>query len=279
MKCEKCGRFYESGTFCSACGGRLIVEKRKFSAMTIACLVNLILVIAIPIGMSIYAMIEGANSGNDAYGWFIFVILMTAFLVVPYYIALFFASLVCDKKVKKNKEIKNIILIFFLILPIIVCGLLYYNADKDSKKLSYEYADMSLTFPEGMKRISTATDINNKYTSVEFTKDNCTIEYSVSKYRNELSLMENLKEISDRFMIIDNNPNTIYHDFDNSILLKSENINGKSWNLYEKNYNNLNYKLYGTKINDNFYKIEIKDKNSSICTSLKNEVFNTVKYK
>ena len=59
----------------------------------------------------------------------------------------------------------------------------------------------------------------------------------------------------------------------------STDIDGKTWYLYEKDYNDLKYKLYGIKINDNFYKIEVKNKNSNICDNLVKEVFDTIKYK
>ena len=138
---------------------------------------------------------------------------------------------------------------------------------------------MSIAFPEGMNRIDKLYDFDGKYSMVEFNKDDCSITWRVSDYNNDLSLINNFKENSDRFTIIDNNPNTIYEDFNLSYNLRNENINGKLWNLYEKDYINLNYKLYGIKINDNFYKIEVKNENSNICDNLLKEVFSTIKYK
>ena len=138
---------------------------------------------------------------------------------------------------------------------------------------------MSITFPKGMSRNSTSTDIDGKYSMVEFNKDDCFIKWGVYDYNNDLSLINNFKENSDRFTIIKNNPNTIYDDFNLSYILKIENINGKTCYLYEKDYNDLKYNLYGIKINDNFYKIEVKNKNSNICDNLVKEVFDTIKYK
>lgn len=279
MKCEKCGKHFNTGKFCPDCGKELIKEKVKFSGVTIISLIILILIIVASIGLIVYAMIEANVSGNDAYGWLIFIVLMVAFLVIPYYLVIFRASVICDRKIKNKKLIKNIILVFFLLLPFLWLEKKYIDSKIDSERLSYQYEDMSIAFPEGMNRISTSTDFDGKYSMVEFYKDDCSIEWGVSNYNNDLSLINNFKNNSDRFTIIDNNRDTIYEDFNLSYNLRNENINGKLWNLYEKDYINLNYKLYGIKINDNFYKIEVKNKNSNICNNLLKQVLSTIKYK
>ncbi len=251
---------------CENCGKELIKEKVKFSAITIISLIVLILTIVVSVGLIVYSIIEANSDSNDVYAWLIMIVITAAVLIIPYYLIIFITSIICDHKVKNKKLIKNIILAFFLLLPLLWVGKVFI----DSEKLSYQYKDISISFPKGMSIVGTITDFDGKYSMVEFKKDNCYITWAVSNYNNDLSLIENFKENSDRF---------IHKDFDLDYNLINKNVNGKLWNLYEKDYTNLNYKLYGIKINDKFYKIEVENKNSNICDNLSNEVFNTIKYK
>ena len=90
------------------------------------------------------------------------------------------------------------------------------------------------------------------------------------------------KRHNKRDTIIKNSPNTIYEDFDLNYSLGYKDISNKFWNSYEKEYTGMKYTMYGIKINNNFYKIEIEntsDNDDLLCNDLVNKTLDTVKYK
>lgn len=277
-KCSRCGKTSETGNFCTRCGVKLEKEKIKFSGVTIISF-GILSIIAIAFFCLItYSFYEATVNSNEAYGWMIFIVMIAAFMVVPYYLVILVISIVCDKKIKKHKLIKNILLALLLLLPFLWMVIIYVESEIDSNKKEYEYSNISLTFPETMNRISTSTDFEGNYDHVSFYEKGCTITFAEFDYREELSLIENFKEYSDRFTYISAMDKSIYEDFNINHDLYETKIQKEKWYLYEKEYDNLIYKFYGLKIDDNFYKIEIKDKNTSICKELTQEIFSSIKY-
>ena len=277
MKCEKCGKEVKNGKFCPDCGGELKKKKFKLSVITIISLIVLILVSIPVVGAMIYAVADG----SEAAGWLFLIAGMIGVFIIGYYSMIFVGSIICDCIVRRNNIIQTIIVIVLMLLPGIWLLFQLAETKKDNEKLTYEYSDMSISFPDGMSRGGTSKDFDGKYDMVEFSNAECAIRWGVSKYNSDLSLIGNFKENSDRFTIIKNNPNTIYEDFDSSYSLGNKNINGKTWNLYEKNYNKFTYKLYGIKLNNKFYRIQVEDKNptNNNCVDLTKEVIDSVKYK
>lgn len=276
MKCEKCGKEVKNGKFCPDCGGELVKKKFKLSVITIISLIVFILV-CIPI---IWALVYAAMDGSESAGWLFLIASMVGVFVIGYYSMVFVGSLICDYLVRRNNIIQTIIVIVLMLLPGLWLLSVFIESNHDSKKLTYDYTDMSISFPDGMSRGSTATDFNGKYSMVEFTNAGCSIRWGVTNYKSDLSLINNFKENSDRFTNINDN-DTIYENFDTNYKLGNKSINGKTWNLYEKNYNKFTYKLYGIKLNNKFYRIQVEDKNptNNNCVDLTKEVINSVKYK
>lgn len=276
MKCEKCNKEVKKGKFCPDCGGQLISTKKKFklSVITIISLIVLILVCIPIIGAMIYSVMDG----SEAAGWLFLIAGMIGVVAIGYYSMVFVGSLICDYVVRRNNIIQTIIVIFLMLLPGLWLLNVFIESDIDAKTKKYSYRDMSFEFPKDMKRGGTSKDFDDHYSLLQFTKDECSITIAVYSYRDELSLLGNFKEFSDRFTIIKNDPNTIYEDFDMSYKLIDKNINGKTWKLYEKNYTGMDYKLYGIKIKDKFYKLEVKDK-GNYCGDLPDEFMSTIKYK
>ena len=276
MKCEKCGKEVKSGKFCPDCGCELKKKKFKLSVITIISLIVLILVSIPVVGAMIYAVADG----SEAAGWLFLIAGMIGVFIIGYYSMIFVGSIICDCIVRRNNIIQTIIVIVLMLLPGLWLLSVFIESNHDSKKLTYDYTDMSISFPDGMSRSSTSTDFNGKYSMVEFTNAGCSIRWGVTDYKSNLSLINNFKENSDRFTIT-SDKTTIYEDFDTNYKLGNKNINGKTWNLYEKNYGNFTYKLYGIKLNNKFYKIQVEDKNptNNNCVDLTKEVIDSVKYK
>lgn len=276
MKCEKCGKEVKNGKFCPDCGCELKKKKFKLSVITIISLIVLILVSIPVVGAMVYAVADG----SEAAGWLFLIAGMIGVFIIGYYSMIFVGSIICDCIVRRNNIIQTIIVIVLMLLPGIWLLFQLAETKKDNEKLTYEYSDMYISFPDGMSRGSTATDFNGKYSMVEFTNAGCSIRWGVTNYKSDLSLINNFKENSDRFTNINDN-DTIYEDFDTSYKLGNKSINGKTWNLYEKNYNKFTYKLYGIKLNNKFYKIQVEDKNPTTnnCVDLTKEVIDSVKYK
>lgn len=282
MKCKKCGTEYNNN-FCPNCGHKNF----KLSVMTIITIVAFALVlflIAIPL---LLTAIESSTSGNDAYGWALFLLLLLGFIIIPPYLIAFVISLICDFKVKRKATaiIKNIIISIILIVPVLCALALYIIGDMDSKQLTYQFGDINVTFPSDMHRYSTTNDFDGKYSAVGFTKEieknnGCSINVGKYNYSSDLTMINNLKEHSDRFYYVENGL-TVYNIFDNVYSLGTKQINGRTWSYFGNQYEKTYYAIYGIVINDSLYKVEIEDesKDHIECNKKTNEVFNSIKYK
>jgi len=127
---------------------------------------------------------------------------------------------------------------------------------------------------------------NYNYVGVEFSsrdkddKDVCTIEFNIDKYRDDLDLSSNIRERIDHFRFA-NADKTVYEVFDTSKALKSDNVNGKTWNYYEEEYDNFHYKAYALVLDKQLYTIELVDKSldHNSCAERFENFLSTVKYK
>ena len=116
MKCIKCKNEINGNTkYCPNCGA--LQEKNGLSLVTKISLIVLIIVALFFILINVYSFM--GSTKNEAFGWLIGINAMTAMLIVPYYLIVFFVSLVCDNKGNLIKTIRNIVIPILLILPII----------------------------------------------------------------------------------------------------------------------------------------------------------------
>lgn len=290
MKCEKCGKEFNTGKFCPECGGALVKEKAKFklSVITIISIIALVLV-SIPF---IWSIGSATAEGSETSGWIVLIAGVAGFFVIGYYLSVFFISIICDLAIRKSNNIVQTILIaIFLVIPLILVLTTNIIHSVNEHKVNYTFKDVSVSFPKEMEKYY----FNSGYYSlnddiVEFKKDKCHIAFGSGDYNSNNSLIENFKHHSDDSIAYydDTDPNNVTKhknvedSFDLNYKLKNESINGKTWGLYEKQYSDIHYKLYGIRIKNNFYKIEVNDKSgtdSTECNDLTKKVINSVKYK
>ena len=87
------------------------------SKMSKICLSSLILCIILCALLVLFCFIGSHFSSSD-FSWLLAIILVYGVILVPYYIGVFIASIICDNLLKKDYLIKNIILSIMLIGPI-----------------------------------------------------------------------------------------------------------------------------------------------------------------
>lgn len=281
MKCIKCHNEV-NGNFCKYCGTKVV---KKLSIVSIISIILLILITLGIISLIIFSIVEATSTGNDAFGWLLFIIMSIAFFTIPYFFVITVISIVCDKTLKKNRKLKDIIISIFLLLPVLIIFHMYIEIKIDTNKRNYTFKDVVVEFPKDMYKYSYSTDFDGKYSMVSFSKldsDNKACSIRVGKYErsNGLTIIEKFKESCDRFESVDKEK-TVYDIYDDVEELSKQDINGKEWYYYENQFEEVYYKMYGTEINNNFYKIEItsSNKNHNECDGKVNDVLNSVKYK
>ena len=87
------------------------------SKMSKICLSSLILCVILFVGLVLFCFIGSHFSSSD-FSWLLAIVLVYSIILVPYYIGVFIASILCDNIIKKSYLIKNIILSIMLIGPI-----------------------------------------------------------------------------------------------------------------------------------------------------------------
>jgi ABC-type polysaccharide transport system permease subunit len=88
------------------------------SKMSKICFSSLILCILIIIGLVLFCLIGSHFSSSD-YSWLLAIVLVYSVIYVPYYIAIFIISVICDQKIKTDSGLKNAILTLLLLGPVI----------------------------------------------------------------------------------------------------------------------------------------------------------------
>jgi len=132
MRCKNCG-FDSKSKYCPKCGKK----KFKLSAITIISLISLIIALLL-IGVPLLLIFIGAifNSGNDAYGWAIFLLMILGFLYIPYQIIVCGITLLCDALIKSKTAniVRTIIIAILLAIPIIITLVFFVSAAIESNK-------------------------------------------------------------------------------------------------------------------------------------------------
>ena len=158
----------------------------------------------------------------------------------------------------------------------------------ESNSPYYKIKDATITIPEDMKKESfraSGNDIKEPYSQVGFVyrdnnKNECYMYFGAHVYDDRLDYNENLK-LSVEYNIYDTEGNQVRDIYDATKELKKKDIKGKEWVIYEDQFGDLYYKMYGTYIDGYLYKIEIADETEdhTKCLELENEVINSFKSK
>ena len=182
--------------------------------------------------------------------------------------------------IKKRGKVKNIIFLLLLILPLsspvfvpkINNYMNYRNRIKESK---YSFNYISLKYPDDMVRVEYEYNQSSSYITMvgyQAIGSECWIIFKEKDYNNELSLLDNFRK---------NFEGGFYTSpFNSDVTFDSIDINGKKWDFYDMANIKEPYRLYGIRIKEKFYMIEVVDRaDDEVCFDLTEKLFDTIKYK
>jgi predicted nucleic acid-binding Zn ribbon protein len=118
MRCKYCGKILNKDEkYCSNCGKEVVNRMSKITKISLGMLILLVAVVLIVVAICIYQIFA---SNDEAYGWLLGLAPLIAFLPFMYYVAVFVASLLCDKLGERPKHpVRDVIVTIALILPIL----------------------------------------------------------------------------------------------------------------------------------------------------------------
>lgn len=237
--------------------------------------------------VSSFVMATGiSDQSTKGYIWIIMIILFgSAMIVIPYYLIISLVGFILDKVLKKKNIVKEIIIAVLLLLPIFYVLYSAYDMKRETKQRNYTIGDVTAKFPDNFSKYGYSKDIDGNYTMISFGKYQedskiCLFQFGKHKYDDSKDLISNFKDNCDNNTFVDKGV-SLRNAFDTTMSLKTENINGKTWNYYEKQYSKMNYKMYGLVIDNTFYKIEIEDEtvNDTTCQEKAQEILKSIQYK
>lgn len=193
-----------------------------------------------------------------------------------------FIAYICMKrtlKINPNFLANNTNILQVASTIITFMGVLFISCSFMIDKHSYKIGDIQIKFPKENGYIYGRKDANKKYYYAEYYHNYCLIEMQKSGNNSRYSVFENIKQN----VKLDNKitDSVSLEDIYNSNFIEGKaTINGKEWNTYYTQVDNVKYTIYYLIIENDIYQINTANynENPSICTNKIDETFKTIKY-
>ena len=92
----------------------------KKNKMGVISIISIVVTVLLIFGFGLLSVLLMLSGNTEAAGWGIGLLLMLAFLILPYFVLLTIISIICDYAIKGSTLVKDIIIGILLFIPVVL---------------------------------------------------------------------------------------------------------------------------------------------------------------